>query len=118
MPSTVGCNCKAMCVAEAETDCREARQAKEEAHALLRSKQGPVGVAESGRKSTLEVGSSLKFTPITVCWRDLSYYVPVPKGLTGAAALNVMPPDAAEDIAGKKRLLNSITGVQAILDCG
>jgi hypothetical protein len=74
-------------------------------------------VATSGRQSTLAVGSSLKFTPITVCWRDLSYYVPVPKGLTGAAALNVMPLDAEEDIAGKKRLLNSITGEAVIRDC-
>lgn len=64
----------------------------------------------SSRKSGLDVGSSLKFTPIHVCWRDLSYYVPVAKGLTGAAALNIMPADAEEDIAGKKRLLNNITG--------
>jgi hypothetical protein len=57
------------------------------------------------------VGSALKFTPITVVWRSLHYYVSVPKGLTGAAALNVMPSDAPEEIAGKKRLLNRITGV-------
>jgi hypothetical protein len=97
-------------------DYREARQAREEAHALLKGKDEPTVVATSGRQSTLAVGSSLKFTPITVCWRDLSYYVPVPKGLTGAAALNVMPLDAEEDIAGKKRLLNSITGEAIIRD--
>ena len=98
-------------------ECREAKKAKEEAHALLTKKISagkapsmPSSINLASRKSGLDVGSSLEFTPITVCWRDLSYYVPVAKGLTGAAALNIMPDDAGEDIAGKKRLLNNITG--------
>ena len=105
-------------------DCREARQAKEAAQALLndKSKGGAAAqdVTASGRRSTLDVGSSLQFTPITVCWRDLSYYVTVPKGLTGAAALNVMPADAGEELAGKKRLLNSVTGARQapFISCG
>lgn len=66
-------------------------------------------------QNALEVGSTLQFTPITVCWNDMNYYVPVPKGLTGAAALNIMPDDAPEDVRGKKRLLHDITGVPRLL---
>ena len=82
------------------------------AAAAVTSPRSARSAVASGRRSTLDVGSSLKFTPITVCWRDLSYYVTVPKGLTGAAALNVMPADAEEELAGKKRLLNNVTGAR------
>lgn len=58
------------------------------------------------------MGSSLEFTPITLCWRKLNYYVTVSKHLTGESAENVMPEDHADkSIAGKKRLLHDITGV-------
>ena len=56
------------------------------------------------------VGSTLKFTPIVVVWRDLNYYVPVPKGLTGQAAMNIMTEEDGHNIAGKKRLLHDVTG--------
>jgi hypothetical protein len=64
----------------------------------------------SGTQNQLAVGSQLHFTPIAVVWQDLSYYVAVAKGLTGATALNIMESDVEPELAGKKRLLNSITG--------
>jgi hypothetical protein len=78
------------------------------------------GLVESGRYSSvgrqpLSIASTLKFTPISLVWRNLSYYVTVPKGSTGAAALNVMPEDAGQDIAGKKRLLNNVTGTCSLV---
>lgn len=67
---------------------------------------------DGGGHNALEVGSTLKFTSISVCWKAINYYVPVPKGLTGAAALNIMDASAAEDVRGKKRLLHDITGAR------
>ena len=37
------------------------------------------------------------------------------KGLTGAAALNIMPGDAGDEVKGKKRLLHNITGALPFL---
>jgi len=116
--------------------CRAARKVREDAQAALGSTHGarlapngvrtaPAAAAKAapaavgppnsrrsvdGGHNALEVGSTLKFTSISVCWKAINYYVPVPKGLTGAAALNIMGADAAEDVRGKKRLLHDITG--------
>lgn len=122
--------------------CRAAQKAREDAQKVLAHKnaagkgatvqpvqhshaygsadhdgEGGAGIAASGRarsgsQNMLTVGSELNFTPITVVWRDLNYYVAVPKGLTGAAALNIMPEDAGDEIKGKKRLLHNITGAR------
>lgn len=73
------------------------------------------GWAPSQRSSNaLAVSRTLPFTPISLVWQDLEYYVTVPKGLTGAAAANVMTLETTEDAAliGKKRLLNGITGTR------
>jgi hypothetical protein len=61
------------------------------------------------------IASTLLFTPVSVVWQDLSYYVTVAKGLTGAAAVGIMPADADKAIAGKKRLLNNLCGVPPAL---
>lgn len=76
------------------------------------------GTAMGVRASTrgLAVGRTLSFSPISVVWRNLCYYVPVPTGLVGAAAANVMPKDHPDkELAGKKRLLNDLTGVHSLL---
>lgn len=63
----------------------------------------------------LAVARTMAFSPISVVWKNLCYYVTVPKGLTGAAAQNVMPSDTKDgSIAGKKRLLNDLTGRAAV----
>ena len=68
----------------------------------------PQGRASS---SGLAVARTLGFSPISVVWRSLSYYVTVPKGLTGAAAAGIIPEDSEDKaLAGKKRLLNDLTG--------
>jgi hypothetical protein len=67
-----------------------------------------IAAAAAAREAT--VASTLAFTPITVVWRYVSYYVPVPKNLQGEAAKDIMPADAGGELAGKKRLLNNITG--------
>ena len=63
-----------------------------------------------GAANKLAVASALPFTPISLVWRSLCYYVPAAKGATGAAAANVMPKDAEGGVAGKKRLLHNVTG--------
>ena len=105
--------------------CRAAKKAREEAQAALAGTGAAATAAQTapappsskrscrsmeGGQNMLQVGSTLKFTPITVCWKEIEYFVPVPKGLTGAAALNVMGDDAPADVRGKKRLLHNITG--------
>jgi hypothetical protein len=65
---------------------------------------------EASSRAQATVASTLAFTPITVVWRHVSYYVPVPKNLQGEAARGIMPADAGDELAGKKRLLNDITG--------
>jgi hypothetical protein len=120
--------------------CRAAQRAREAAQATLKSSTHPVlsdgvagtrGVAKTAGAADIAaaaaareastalldasrahatVASTLAFTPITVVWRHVSYYVPVPKNLQGEAARGIMPADAGGELAGKKRLLNDITG--------
>lgn len=101
---------------------RDAQKAREEAYAALKSSTHPampkgssnVEIAanqrERSQRAADSIASTLRFTPITLVWRDVSYYVPVAKGLSGEAARNIMPKDADNAIAGKKRLLNDLTG--------
>ena len=69
-------------------------------------------------QNNLNVGAELGYTPITLVWQGLSYYVPLPRGNAGSKSLDVMDADSDADVAGKKRLLNDITGAQrAVTGC-
>lgn len=72
---------------------------------------------EAGRAGNASVASALPFEPITLIFRDLSYYVPVPKGApaaaqqpAGAAALGSKQ-DKTKD--GQLQLLKGLTGYAA-----
>ena len=102
--------------------CRAARDAREKAHKLLENKQeapsDPSGQRQAPHKQAemssrgLDIASQLGFTPISLTWHDLCYYVPAPKQASGAAAKGVVQKGECDDTAlvGKKQLLHSVTG--------
>lgn len=105
--------------------CRAARQTREEAQQKLQcgaaAGDGADGSGSAARHqqqqhtshSGLDVASQLGFTPISLVWKDLSYYVPAPKNASGAAAQGVVQKGDTKDdeLVGKKQLLHGITGV-------
>lgn len=106
--------------------CRAARQAREEAQEKLQDggaakqsdstrtddRHSPTQQQRQHSQSGLDVASQLGFTPISLVWKGLSYYVPAPKNLTGAAAKGVVQKGDTKDeeLIGKKQLLHDITG--------
>jgi hypothetical protein len=119
----VGCACRA--ARKTQVEAQKALKGTAQSHSIMQAAAHQAalnagvsvdteGLRLSGRRRSMQdassIASTLQFMPVSVVWQNLSYYVTVAKGLVGGAALGIMPADADKAIAGKKRLLNRLSG--------